>query len=394
MATHVQNAAPPQPPAPPRMSARAAGVALLLFLFLGLGSTVYAIVFQGLDLLPQGLTRAAFLDGATMRSMADALAKAPQARVAAEAERGTSWVLSGDLGPQVRQGCPGWLFLAEELAPHADGAAHAAARADVAVRLRAALEKKGIRLLVVVVPDKSRIEQSRLCGLQRPAALAGRLDDWTDRLRAAGVPVLDVTPVLAAPMGRGEDPFLRTDTHWNEAGAAASAQAVADAVKALGVERTPAQDYDVVQQPPARRPGDLVHLAGIDGLPLALQPAPETLPASSFTPRQAAGAVPAATGAATASSSSDADLFGDADLPRIALIGTSYSRNSHFADFLAKDLGTPVANLAKDGGNFWGAAEAYFASPAFKQTPPRLVVWEIPERSLQRTTAGERWTLP
>jgi alginate O-acetyltransferase complex protein AlgJ len=388
MATRVHNTAPPQPPAPPRMSARAAGVALLLFLFIGLGSTVCAIVFQGLDLLPQGLSRAAFLDGATMRSMADALARAPQARVAAEAERGSSWVLAGDLGPQVRQGCPGWLFLAEEMAPHADAAAHLQARADVAARLQAALGRKGIRLVVAVVPDKSRIEQARLCGLARPASLAGRMDDWLGRLRAAGVPVVDLRPPLAALMDQGQDPYFRTDTHWTEQGAAASAQVLAEAIKALKVELAPAQAWDVTQGPAARRPGDLVHLAGIDGLPLGMQPAPEAAQASTFTAKAAAPAAgaPAAGG--------DADLFGDAELPRLALIGTSFSRNSHFVDFLARDLGTPVANFAKDGGNFWGAAEAYFGGSAFKQTPPRLVIWEIPERTLQRTTEGERWVMP
>ena len=51
--------------------------------------------------------------------------------------------------------------------------------------------------------------------------------------------------------------------------------------------------------------------------------------------------------------------------------------------------------FARDGGNFWGSAGAYFSSDAFEQTPPRLIVWEIPERTLQLPpAAGERWVLP
>ncbi len=77
------------------------------------------------------------------------------------------------------------------------------------------------------------------------------------------------------------------------------------------------------------------------------------------------------------------DLFGDAGLPNVALIGTSFSRNSNFVGFLQKALNAPVGNFSKDGGEFSGAAKAYFESPAFKQTPPKLLIWEIPERDLQ-----------
>jgi alginate O-acetyltransferase complex protein AlgJ len=77
------------------------------------------------------------------------------------------------------------------------------------------------------------------------------------------------------------------------------------------------------------------------------------------------------------------DLFGDDNLPNVALIGTSFSRNSNFAGFLQQALGAPIGNFGKDGGEFSGGANGYFNNPAFKQTPPKLVIWEIPERDLQ-----------
>jgi alginate O-acetyltransferase complex protein AlgJ len=79
----------------------------------------------------------------------------------------------------------------------------------------------------------------------------------------------------------------------------------------------------------------------------------------------------------------EADLFGDADLPNTALIGTSFSRNSNFAGFLQQALGAPVGNFAKDGGAFSGAANSYLNNPASKETPPKQIIWEIPERDLQ-----------
>jgi len=69
--------------------------------------------------------------------------------------------------------------------------------------------------------------------------------------------------------------------------------------------------------------------------------------------------------------------------PNVALIGTSFSRNSNFVAFLEQALGASLGNFAKDGGEFSGAARDYFASPAFRETPPQLLIWEIPERDLQ-----------
>jgi alginate O-acetyltransferase complex protein AlgJ len=46
-------------------------------------------------------------------------------------------------------------------------------------------------------------------------------------------------------------------------------------------------------------------------------------------------------------------------------------------------LDAKIGNFALDGGDFSGSAKAYFTSPAFKDTPPKLIIWEIPERVLE-----------
>jgi len=387
------HAAPPvEAPRPHSLGARGAGIVLLLFLAAGLVSTLAAVATERLDLLPHPLGRAAFLDGASMRDMAAALADAPMARAAASTERQASWLATGDLGPQVRQGCPGWLFLATEITPQPDADRHLRERAQAVVAIHEDLRQRGIRLLVALVPDKSRIENARLCGLERSAAIDNRLRVWAGRLGAGGVPMVDTSAALRGLLERGEDPFLRTDSHWTQDGAAAAAAAVAAAVRRQGIELAPHQDYAIDRsRAPARRPGDLVRLAGIDGLPLELQPAPETTGEHVFTKR-AGSSAGGATGATPASA--EDELFGDTALPQVALLGTSFSRTSHFADYLAADLQTPVASFAKDGGDFWGSAGAYFASDAFRQTAPKLVIWEIPERTLQLPTTGERWQIP
>ncbi|VFR53113.1 Alginate biosynthesis protein AlgJ [plant metagenome] len=358
-----------------------AGYSLLAFMVAGLASNGYAVLADDRELLPEDQGWAAFVDGKLTRGIADNLAGTPLPKAFADVQRGAGWLLMHDLGDRVRQGCPGWLFLAEELAIHPGREQNAAARAKTVLAVQERLEARGIALVVAVVPDKSRIEHERLCGLQRSALLGTRAADWTAGLTAAGVPAIDLATPMAALSQQGE-PFLRTDTHWTEAGAQASARYVAAQLRALSLAPSPDQTYTIEQGEPAWRPGDLVRLAGLDWLPRTLQPEAEQARASTIT------------AAAAADGATDDDLFGDAKLPRVTVMGSSFSRTSNFVPFLADALGTDVANFGRDGGKFAGGPNAYFASPAFKQTPPRLIVWEIPERDLQSPVTGETLNLP
>ncbi|MDR0280920.1 MAG: cell division protein FtsQ [Paucimonas sp.] len=355
-----------------------AGVTLAAFLAAGLLSCGWLLFSGKLALLPgKALSNDQVLEGEITHRIAKELAKAPLPEHAAQLERAGSWLLLGDTGPRVREGCPDWLFISDELKLNRHAADNGAAKAAAVVALRDRLKQRGIELLVSVVPDKSRIAASQLCDLPRPASLEARVRDWTALLQGAGVAVLDLAPALQ-PLGA--DAFLRLDTHWSETGARAAAQAIAGKIASLGFQATPTRTFDVSQGALAARPGDLVRLAGLDWLPQHLQPSEERVAASTLSEH---------TPDADASADSLDDLFGDDNLPNVALIGTSFSRNSNFAGFLQQALAAPVGNFAKDGGEFSGAAKAYFTSPAFVQTPPKLVVWEIPERDLQTAFSGD-----
>ncbi len=277
-------------------------------------------------------------------------------------ESGIQWNLTGDLGPGARAGCGDWLFLADELETYPDRAKSAGFRASVVQLVNQNLKKRGIKLLVVVVPDKTRIEHAHLCGLNRSRLFAGRIVSWLDAVKS--VATLDLTSTLESVQG---DRYYHTDTHWNEAGANAAAEAVANRLSELKWLSIKPGSIVVLNQVRSARPGDLVHLAGLDGLPGLLRPKVEMAEVSRIAPVRVA---------------SD-DLFGDAGLPTIALMGTSYSRNSNFVPFLEHHLGEPVANVARDGGDFSGAATAFFASNTFRTDPPRIIVWEIPERVIE-----------
>ncbi len=349
-----------------------AGLVMLAFLLAGLACTLWAMFVSGkVDLLPEKISWDDIRNGEITHRIAKELANVPFAKRAADLERAASWLAIGDTGSRVRQGCPGWLFIADELTLHPHAAANAEARAHKVSALSEQLGKRGIQLLVAVVPDKSRIAADQLCGIARSAQLNTRAQAWQATLQASGVAVLDLAPQLQ-PLGSAA--FLRTDTHWSEAGADAAAQAIAARIKQLGISATPAKQFSVEAGTQQVRPGDLVRLAGLDWLPASLQPAQELVSATTMKEVAVAG---------DEGGLGEDDLFGDSQLPNIAVIGTSFSRNSNFIPFLERAVGASVGNFAKDGGEFSGAAKDYFASPAFKQTPPRLLVWEIPERDLQ-----------
>lgn len=349
----------------------AAGITLATLMGAGLLSCGWLLWSGKVELLPPDLTADAVLHGEVTHNIAKQLSGAALARQAANLERGASWLVFNDTGPRVRQGCPGWLFIADELKINRYAQANADTKAQAVIGLQHTLAKRGIQLLVAVVPDKSRIVAEQLCGVQRPAELQNRVTGWITVLQAAGVNVLDLTPNLK-PLGATA--YLRTDTHWSESGADAAARSIAQRINASGFQATPQKAFDVRSAPLKPRPGDLVRLAGIDWLPLSLQPTPESVAATQISER-----------AETTQGGGDSldDLFGDSNLPNVALIGTSFSRNSNFAGFLQQALGAPIGNFGKDGGEFSGAANVYFDNPAFKQTPPKLLIWEIPERDLQ-----------
>ncbi|MFZ6771526.1 alginate O-acetyltransferase AlgX-related protein [Undibacterium sp. SXout7W] len=295
----------------------------------------------------------------------------------AHIERAVTWGIAGDTGTSVRTGCDGWLFLADELTPYPAAKQNALARADIVTKLDSVLKKRGIQLVMAVVPDKSRIEHSHLCGLHRSPGFADRVDDWITPLRQQKIEVIDLRVALNETPG---ERYYRTDSHWNESGADSAARAIAQRLQALHLVDKPASPIPsgAIQSRMVERSGDLIRVANFDGLPAWLRPPADTTQQSTVAPVSVA---------------SD-DLFGDTGLPTVALVGTSFARASNFVPLLSQFLGAPVANMAKDGGDFEGSAMAYLSSKAYQKEPPKVLLWEVPERMLQKplTRSEQIWS--
>ncbi|WP_458096736.1 alginate O-acetyltransferase AlgX-related protein [Roseomonas sp. WA12] len=276
-------------------------------------------------------------------------------------------------GPQVRVGCNDTLFLTEELRPWPEPEAAMAARAEGVRRVRDALAGRGIQLVVAIVPDKARVKSAELCGAPWSAQAQERYAAFAAALRAQRVDPILLLPALTAQEARG-GAYWRTDTHWSQDGAKAAATTIAEALREAPLAR--AEAFRTIAAPEETDgPGDLLRITSLDRVPNALRPDPDRQRLERTVAPETGGG----------------GLLDETPVPEVALIGSSYSVNANFHGALQEALRSTVLNAATAGGGFAGSASAYFAGETFRESPPKLVLWEIPERVVaQPLTQAER----
>ncbi|MFY0475802.1 alginate O-acetyltransferase AlgX-related protein [Achromobacter marplatensis] len=266
----------------------------------------------------------------------------------------------GDLGDQVAMGCPQWLFYRDGLRPQ-PGVHVFNERVRLMRHWVDELRKKQVQVLVVAVPDKSRIEADRLCGLPVSLPMRQTLDAWQDALRAQGVPFVDLRDALrAAPAPR----FFRTDVHMNAQGAEAAAQRVAEAALPL-LQGPGTQAFKTdAPTPAATRMGDLIVLAGLEHARPGWRPKLEMVSEQKIEPVRAGG------------------LLDEAPPVEVLLAGTSNGRRSQFAERLGIGLGREIWNMSLDGGQFSGALQIALNQRDQWPKSLKVLIWEFSENAL------------
>jgi alginate O-acetyltransferase complex protein AlgJ len=273
---------------------------------------------------------------------------------------GARYRFFGDLGSQVSEGCPGWMFYNNGFRAIFGGSEAFRQRLALAKYFVGELQKNGAEVLVVTVPDKARIETESLCGLHLASQVRDRLDLWHQYLQRLGVPYVDLREALV-----GVKPaFFRTDVHWNEQGAKAAAFAVASAASLIQ-HFTLKQEFSVQQSSVAEeRIGDLLVLAGLDRTPANWRPAPDLERRSIIEAVHSGG------------------LLDEPTPPEVMIAGSSSSRRSNFAEWLGLKLGQQMWNRSLDGGQFSGALQTALKDQERWPRNIRLIIWELPEMSL------------
>lgn len=332
----------------------------------GIGMLLHA------KLEPAQLKPSAWTDGSAGQMLGKAL-KLPLQEDADTLTAAVRYRFFGDLGAQVVQGCPGWLYYRDGLRTQPGVTGAYEARLRLMRHWVGELRAQGLQVLVVAVPDKSRVQTEGLCGLQQSAHLQTRLQHWQASLALGGVAYADLYPALAEVP---EPVFFHTDVHMTASGAQAAAEVVgARALTLLGHKG--AQAF-TSSEPGAgvARMGDLISLAGLENAPPAWRPPLDIERPVRIEPVRSGG------------------LLDNTPAVEVLLAGSSNGLRSEFAERLGIQLGQQVWNQSMDGGQFCGALLAALKKRDKWPNSLKLVIWEFSEMALSLPlTSDERAVL-
>ncbi len=175
---------------------------------------------------------------------------------------------------RVLLGKEGWLFLTDEGVVDDHRGANPLSQEDLdqwleTVEARSAwLASKGIRFMIVFVPNKHTIYHEYLPDSVNRVGDSTRLDQLVGYLRAhSGVPIVDTRPALLAQKHRYRL-YQQTDTHWNEVGAYFAYRPIVPVLNRW-FDTGPAPDLtDLTLTPVESVGGDLAGIIGLrDAMP-------------------------------------------------------------------------------------------------------------------------------
>jgi hypothetical protein len=289
------------------------------------------------------------------------------------------WLKDGGEKPAIGQ--EGWYFykpgLNYMLARHEPAKPASATNDPLAaiVDFRDQLASRGIRLVVMPVPNKESVYPDRLTSRAEPlrGVLAQRTQDLLDRLRAANVEVINLFKEFGEARrqtGSTSQPplYLAQDTHWSPAGVDLAAKVVARRLEELKWVQPGLVDYG--ERPsPVRRLGDILRMMQVPQIERRANP--ETVPCVHVV------------------HSNNSELYKDSPNAEILVIGDSFMRiyqqdepkAAGFIAHLAKELKQPLISLVNDGGGSTLVRQELRGRPAFLKDK-KVVLWEFVERDI------------
>ncbi|KMQ75511.1 alginate O-acetyltransferase [Marinobacter subterrani] len=272
-----------------------------------------------------------------------------------------------------------WLFSDEEFYPARPDQHLVSLNLERVTRVSQYLRARGIPLVLLVVPAKARIYSEKLDDTRPQPVMTSLYQRFLRTLTAANVAAPDLAPAMEQAQREGQRVFLRTDTHWTPVGADLFARHAASFIR----DRFPQQSwgektYVTSVAEPIKHRGDLLTYIPVAPAFSELGPKPDLLK-------------PRTTELAASPASNAGALFG-ATRAATVLVGTSYSANRlwNFPGALRQHLGRDLINVADEGKGPIQPMTDYLQSSDFQDHPPRLVIWEFPERYLAQPLESDQ----
>lgn len=267
-----------------------------------------------------------------------------------------------------------WLFYRYELPGAADQAG-----IDTSVgliqRFSRVLAANGITLAVTMVPLKMRVYAEHLPDdIKLDDTMRGSYDKISAAMREAQLHVIDLNQAFLNSPARSSDAplFFRLDTHWSPPGVLLAGEAIK-----AGIDANPAlkQAYDGIPEEKfktlmGRRKFNSKSRDLIEQLPK---------PPANYAPEQFRSFEVSRVNPAKD------DLLGNPVVPAITLVGSSYSHAwTGFPDALRNALQRDILSVSvgADQGS-WVGMESYLRDDAFQTKPPKMMIWEMPERDMR-----------
>ncbi len=296
------------------------------------------------------------------------------------------WRFLADAGEEAVVGRDGWLFYRPSVryvverqprAPEGDSADPLAAIRS----FRDELQARGIRLLVVPVPNKESVYPEMLAKRAEDAGVVvcEQTRRLLEELQQYGIEYVDLFEVLRRAKQEESRPdvrqlYLAQDSHWSPEGARLAAGAVARRALNGGVvnrgEHAFAERFVNVQ-----RHGDLVEMLQVPQIERALEPesvaCQQVVRSDTRTP------------------------YRDAAESEILILGDSFLRiyeqdepgSAGFIAHLAREFGQPLSSIVNDGGASTLVRQELARRPALLLNK-KLVIWEFAERDIRFGTDG------
>jgi hypothetical protein len=291
-----------------------------------------------------------------------------------------------EAGEKALVGREGWLFYQPGVSfltqrPRAGDASAREAFAAV-LNLRDQLAARGIRLLLLPVPNKESVYPDRLepyCSSATGRGLVGaETRSFFALCEQSGIEVVDLFTRFRRERQRSDKGlYLAQDSHWAPHGMQVAADAVAEHIAARGWLARGGVEYGL-RPVGVQRHGDLVRM--LRSPPIEAYLAPEGFRAEQIF------------------RAADRKLYTDDPLSAVLVMGDSFLRiyeqddpgQAGFVAHLARALGTPLSSIVNDGG-----ASTLVRQDLCRRSSllagKRVVVWEFVERDLR--LGAEGWPL-